>query len=102
MPSIRFGTIRSFDKELYTAVVEVTGYPSSCLEDVPVAFHLRDDLVTAGTRCVLLLNDSLDSSDAVVLAVFGGRPADDPAFDPVLGHRHRGILRDGPEIAASS
>ena len=95
---MRFATIRSFDRLLYTAAVEITGYPASRMEDVPVAFGLREDLVTPGTRCLVVLNESMDSSDAVVVALFGGRPADDPAFDPILGHRHRGLLRDGPEI----
>jgi hypothetical protein len=93
-----FGIIRAFDKELYTASVEVEGYQASKLEGVPVAMHLREDLVIAGTRCVVLMNDGFDCSDAVVVVLFGGRPADDPAMDPVLGHRHRGFLRDGPAL----
>ena len=98
MPTARFGTIRSFDKLLYTAVVEIVGYQATQLEDVPVALHLREDLVAAGVRCVVVMNDGFDSSDAVVVTLFGGRPADDPAMDPVLGHRHRGLLRDGPTL----
>ena len=94
----RFGIIRAFDKDLYTASVEITGYQATQMEDVPVALALREDLVVAGVRCVVLLSDGFDSSDAVIIALFGGRPADDPAMDPVLGHKHRGLIRDGPRL----
>ena len=98
MAILLFGTIQSFDRPTYTAGVEMVGYPSTVLEDVPVAWQVREDLAVAGARCVVLFEDGLDPRDAVVLALYGGRPADDPAFDPVLGHRHRGLLRDGPEV----
>ena len=98
MPVLRFGTIRGFDRDAYTAAVEIVGYPSTQLEGVPVALHVREDLPVDGMRCLLAFNDGFDASDAVVLALFGGRPDDDPAFDPILGHRHRGLLRDGGRI----
>ena len=98
MATIHFGWIRGFNKEVYTADVEITGYPQSLLVGVPVAYHLREDLPVAGARCLVLFEDALDLSQAVVLALWGGRPADDPAFDPLLGHRHRGLPGDGPSL----
>lgn len=96
---LRCGVIREFDKDSYLAGVELAGYVDSYLEDVPVAFHLREDLVVDGARCVVFFADELNPSSGVVIALYGGRPADDPAFDPVVGHKHRGIERDGPKLS---
>jgi len=95
---IRFGVIKSFDKDVYQADVEIIGYHGTYIESVPVALSVREDLVTEGARCVILFFDEINPSDAVVLALFGGRPAEDPLFDPVVGHRHRGMVRDGPKL----
>ncbi len=95
---LRLGVIRAFDKATYLADVEITGYQSTQIEGVPVAFHLREDLVVDGTRCLVVFQDELNPTDGVVVALFGGRPGEDPAFDPVIGHKHRGLLRDGPRI----
>lgn len=95
---IRFGFIRSFDGDSYTASVELLGYPGTLLLDVPVAFSVRGDLLVDGTRCVVLMADEFDAGTAVVVALFGGKPADDPRFDPVVGHKHRGLLGDGPKL----
>lgn len=96
MALMRRGVIRAFDRDTYLADVEIVGYQSSMLTDLPVAFHLRQDLVTDGTMCVVLFFDELDPTDGVVLALVGGRPAYDPKFDPVIGHKHRGLVDDGP------
>jgi len=96
---LRRGVIRSFEKDTYLADVEITGYQSTYLKAIPVAFHLREDLVTEGTACVVLFFDELDPTDGVVLALHGDRPAYDPRFDPVIGHKHRGIVDDGPLLS---
>ncbi len=96
MSILYFGRIRGFDPAVYTADVEITGYVQSVLSGVPVAYHIRADLPVDGTRCAILFEDTLDLSRAVVVALWGGPPAADPAFDPLLGHRHTGLLNDGP------
>ncbi|MGB9879167.1 MAG: hypothetical protein ACPLRM_00270 [Anaerolineae bacterium] len=96
--NIRFGVIRSFDRDLYAAAVELLGYAGTLLVDVPVAFSVREDLIVDGAQCVVLLADEFDARTAVVVALYGGRPADDPRFDPLVGHRHRGLLGDGPKL----
>lgn len=98
MSVLLFGTVRSFSKADFLASVEVTGY-QTVLEDVPVAYSVREDLCAAGVRCVLVLDDAMTPSSAVVLALMGGRPGADPRFDPVLGHRHTGLLGDGPVLS---
>jgi hypothetical protein len=95
---IRFGVVRGFDKDTYLADIELEGYVSTYVSNIPVAYHVREDLLTDGTKCVVLFLDELNPSNAVLLALFSGRPGDDPAFDPALGHRHSGLLRDGPRI----
>ena len=95
---LRFGTIHGFDKQTYHADVEIGGHVSTYLTGIPVAYHCREDLVTVGARCVVLFLDELNPSNAVVLALFSGRPAGDPRFDPVHGHRHTGAVGDGPEL----
>jgi len=98
MPSLWAGTVRAFDAQAYEATVELRGYPATVLTRLPVAQHLRADLLHDGVRCVVLLFDELRATDGVVLALYGGAPAGDPAFDPQTGHRHRGLIGDGPEI----
>jgi len=96
MALIRRGIIRAFDKDTYLADVEMTGYQSTLLTDLPVAFHLRADLVVDDVDCVVIFFDELDPTDGVVVALVGGVPAYDPKFDPVIGHKHRGVVDDGP------
>lgn len=96
MPALHFGWIHGFNRDVYTADVELVGYAGSLLSGVPVAYHLREDQPVNGARCLVLFEDTLDLSQAVVLALWGGRPPDDPAFDPLTGHKHRGLLRDAP------
>jgi hypothetical protein len=96
MALIRFGVVRGFNEDTYLADVELEGYVHTYIHSIPVAFHVREDLLTDGTKCVVIFLDELNPSNAVLLALFSGRPADDPAFDPQQGHKHRGILRDGP------
>ena len=95
---LALGTVRAFDGERYLASVELAGYTASLLAEVPVAYHLRADWVVPGARCLVLLGSAHDPSDMVVVALFGGRPADDPRFDPHLGHRHTGAAGDGPRL----
>jgi hypothetical protein len=95
----RWGIVRAFDEVTFLAEVELTGFASTKLEGVPVAYHCRGDLPVDGTRCVVLFHDDFDQSDAVIIALYGGRPGDDPAMDPVTGHLHSGRLRDGGVLA---
>lgn len=96
MALIRRGVVRAFDRDTYLADVEMTGYQSTLVVDLPVALHLRADLVVDGVECVVVLFDELDASNGVVVALVGGAPAYDPKFDPVIGHKHRGLIDDGP------
>lgn len=93
-----FGVIRGFDWDSYTADIELAGYPGTLLVDVPVAWSVRNDLAVDGVACLVVFPDELDARTGVVVALFGGKPADDPRFDPVIGHRHRGLLGDGPKL----
>jgi len=96
MALIRRGVIRAFDRDTYVADVEMRGYQSTLVTDVPVGLHVRADLVVDGVECVVIWFDELDPTDAVVVALVGGKPGYDPKFDPVLGHKHRGLIDDGP------
>lgn len=98
MGALLAGIVRAFDPAAYEATVELRGYPATVLTRLPVAQHLRADLLESGTRCVVLLFDELHARDGVVLALYGSAPAPDPLFDPQTGHRHRGLVGDGPEI----
>ena len=98
MALVRRGTIRAFDRDTYLADVEMSGYQRTLLTDVPVALHLRADLVVDDVDCVVIFFDELDLTDGVVLALVGGVPASDPKFDPVIGHKHRGLIDDGPVL----
>lgn len=98
---IRKGIIRGFDRVTYLATVELTGYQSTQVTSVPVAFHVRPDLLADGVSCAVLLFDPLNVRDGVLIAAWGGVPALDPLFDPVLGHRHQGRVNDGPRIHES-
>ncbi|OQB27119.1 MAG: hypothetical protein BWY10_01607 [Chloroflexi bacterium ADurb.Bin180] len=102
MPTLYFGFIHNFDPTVYTADIELSGYAGSLLTGVPVAYHVREDLIVAGARCLVLFEEVVNLTHAVVLAMWNGRPADDPAFDPLTGHRHRGLLRDGPRLELPS
>jgi hypothetical protein len=97
LADIRFGTVRVLDRVAWTADVELQGVFTLLLA-VPLAYHVREDLVVDGARCVVVLDDVISARGAVVVALFSGRPASDPVFDPVLGHKHRGIDGDGPEL----
>ena len=98
MALLAFGVIRSFDRQTYLADVELRGYQGTLLTGVPVAWSVREDLAVDGAACVVLMPQELKASEAVVLALFDGPPAEDPLFDPVVGHKHRGLARDGPEL----
>jgi hypothetical protein len=93
---IRRGVIRAFDRQAYTASVEVVGGPLAFLPGVPVSHALDPWVMRAGVACVIQFFDESDPADACVVGVYGGRPPRDPHFDPSLGHRHRGLEDDGP------
>lgn len=95
----RRGVVRGFDRGTWTADVELRGFQSTRLTAVPVAQHVRWDLMVDGAQCVVLLLDPSNPTDAVVVALLGEAPALDPKFDPVLGHKHRGLEDDGPELS---
>lgn len=96
--AVVLGVVRGFNAEAYTADVELVGYPGGVIEGVPVAWSLREDLMVDGVQCLIVFADALDARSGTVVALFGGRPADDPRFDPAMGHRHRGLLGDGPKL----
>jgi len=98
----RAGTITAFDPVSWTCTVQIAGAVETVVEGVPVAWHVRQDLPAEGVRCLLALVDPFSSASYVVVALYGGRPADDPQFDPEIGHDHSGMLRRGPRLPAGS
>ena len=67
---VRFGTIRAYDAGTATCTVEISGYPSSQLEDVPLADNIDSALAVDGARCVVALNEGLNCTDACVVAIY--------------------------------
>jgi hypothetical protein len=92
------GVIRGYSKDTNTASVEVAGGPAAYLDGVPVSHALSWWLLAAGVQCGVVFFDESDPHDACVAFVYGGAPQRDPHFDPSLGHRHRGLEDDAPEI----
>ncbi|MBC7264103.1 MAG: hypothetical protein H5T64_07050 [Chloroflexi bacterium] len=90
--------IRAFDEASWTATVELVGYENSLLMGVPVAMDIRPDLIAPGVQCGVLLFDDINPADGCVFCLYGATPAPDPRFDPVHGHRHRGLEGDGPKL----
>jgi len=78
--AIHRAIIRAFDAATYTATVQLTGSLATYLAGVPVAHHLRPNLLTAGTKCGVVFFDEANPTDAAVVLLFGGAPATD-AFD---------------------
>lgn len=50
--------------------MEISGYPSSQLEDVPLADNISSALAIDGARCVVALNEGLNGSDACIVAIY--------------------------------
>ncbi len=67
---VRFGTIRAYDAGTNMCTVEIAGYPSSQLEDVPLADNIDAALAADGARCVLALNEGLNCRDACIVAIY--------------------------------
>lgn len=92
------GIVRGYDRTNHTATVEVAGAQTTYLNDVPVSHALGWWLLAAGAQCGIVFFDETDPHDACVAFVYGGQAPRDPHFDPSLGHRHRGLEDDGPQI----
>jgi len=67
---VRFGTVRAYDAGTNTCTIEISGYPSSQLEDVPLADNISALLAIDGARCVVALNEGLNGSDACIVAIY--------------------------------
>lgn len=70
MSVVRFGTVREYDAGSHTASVQIVGYPGSLVPGVPVASNIDSALLVDGARCVVVFNDSLNATDACVVAVY--------------------------------
>lgn len=88
----------AFNRDLWIADVELAGLVAMIV-GAPVAYHVRPDLLVAGAKVMVLVADEVGSQDCVVVGVFGGVPGPDPMLDPDVGHRHRGLVGDGPVVA---
>ena len=95
---IRRGVIRGYDRASHTATVEVLGARATYLSGVPVSHALGWWLLAAGGLCGVVFFDETDPCDACLAFVYGGQPVRDPRFDPSLGHRHRGLEDDAPQL----
>lgn len=95
---IRRGVIRGYDRSSHTAIVQVLGAQATYREGIPVSHALGWWAVVVGGECGVVFFDETDAQDACVAFVYGGAPAHDPHFDPSLGHRHRGLEDDGPQL----
>lgn len=67
--------IKAFDAATYTATVQIVGSIPSYLTGVPVAHHLRANLLAPGAKCGVLFFDETNPTDAAVVLLFGGAPA---------------------------
>ena len=68
---IRRGVLRSFDSGAYTATIQIAGSLSVWLQDVPVARNIPSAEMVAGRSCAVILFDSSNPKDGVVVAVYG-------------------------------
>jgi hypothetical protein len=67
---VRFATIRDYDAGTHVAAVQVTGYPASKLQGVPVAANIDGALCTDGALCVVVLNDGYNPADACIVGIY--------------------------------
>jgi hypothetical protein len=88
--------IIAVNTEQWTADVQVLDH---LYEGVQVSHLIREDLLTVGRNCQVAIVVLGDSTDALVMCTFGGRPPSDPSLDPEYGHRHRGLAYDGPRLS---
>lgn len=91
--TLRTGTISSFNPDTYKATVSFDD--GVTVEGVTVSEHIHQSLCTLGAACVVAIFGE-SASDYYVIATYGKVPPD--PFDPVTGHKHRGILHDGPKL----
>ena len=94
---IRRAVVRGYDRASHTATVELAGARVTYL-DVPVSHALGWWLMERGVQCGIVFFDETDPQDACLAFIYGGRPVRDPHFDPSLGHRHRGLEDDAPQL----
>lgn len=73
--TIHKAIIKAFDAGAYTATVQIVGSIPSYLTGVPVAHHLRANLLVAGKKCGVIFFDETNPTDAAVVLLFGGAPA---------------------------
>lgn len=97
MPDTITAVIRAYDRQTHTATVQPEG-STTYLHNIPVAHHLQWWHMQIGYTCALFLFDPSDITNACIAFVFGNTPPDDPRFDPIIGHQHRGIQDDAPVL----
>ena len=61
---IRRGFVRSFDRNSYTASVQIAGSLATWLHGVPVARNISTTRMRAGSKCAVILFDSTNPLDA--------------------------------------
>ena len=67
---IRRGFVRSFDRNSYTASVQIAGSLATWLHGVPVARNISTTRMRAGSKCAVILFDSTNPLDAVITTVW--------------------------------
>ena len=67
---LRKGTLKSFDSGAYKATLQMAGSLATWLQGVPVARNIPTAEMVSGRSCAVLLFDSANPSDAVVVAVY--------------------------------
>lgn len=72
--NIRRGIVRTFNPATYIAKVEIPGWRPNVLT-IPAAKHLAANLLTAGSKVVVLFFDETNPNDAVVLGSYDGAPS---------------------------
>ncbi len=67
---MRRGTIRAFDSGTYRATLQMAGSLASWLRNVPVARNIGASEMVGGRSCAVILWDTANPADAVVVAVY--------------------------------
>ena len=67
---IRKGTLKSFDSGAYTATLQMAGSLATWLQGVPVARNIPSAEMVAGRACAVILFDTANPQDVVVVAVY--------------------------------
>lgn len=68
--SVRKGELVSFNSQLYTATVKLTGSHKAYLEGVSVARNIPASEMTAGRKVAIIFFDEHNAKEAVVTAVY--------------------------------